>query len=118
MCIYFLPIILVVELRIPPSNVTAFLNSRAEFKCAAKNAKYVQWKLNGKLLVHYNAARTPRIDVNITESRNAYGIIIAKLTIKVKSNYHGLKLQCIARDLGGGFEVHSKSVTLTVQGTV
>ena len=118
MCISVLPIKLAVEIVFPPSNVTAFLNSRAEFKCVATNAKYVQWKLNGKLLVNYNAARTPRIDVNITESRNAYVNVIAKLTIKVKSNYHGLKFQCVARDLGGGFEVQSKNATLTVQGTV
>ena len=118
MCISVLPIILVVDAHILQSNVTALLNSRAEFKCLTKNAKYVQWKLNGKLLVHYNAARTPRIDVNITESRHAYDIIITKLTIKVKSKYHGLKFQCVAGDLGGGFEVQSKNATLTVQGTV
>ena len=105
------------EIVIPPSSVTVFNGSTAQFTCQTRNADFVIWRLNGKKLIAYNLYLPPRMDVDTDKQDLESGGLRYILTITARTEYHGLVLQCMA-GVVNGLVVESKNATLMVQGTV
>ena len=108
--------LLVPEIVVPLSSVTVFSGNTAEFTCQTRNAHYAFWRLNGIALNDYND--TLFIDVDTDLERVGSGVTSHKLTIRARTEYHGLVFQCVAGVGGGGPKTESENATLMVQGTV
>ena len=105
------------EIVIPPSSVTVFIGSTAEFICQTLNDHYVFWRLNGMILNDYNGNLPPRMDVDTDQEGVGSGVTSYILTITARTEYHGLVFQCVSGVIGGPV-VESENATLMVQGTV
>ena len=102
---------------VPPSSVTLFNGSTAEFTCQTRNELYAIWRLNGMFLNTYNVTLPPRMDVDTDKESFGSGVTSYKLTITARTDYHGLVFQCVALVIDGPL-VESENATLMVQGTV
>ena len=69
------------------------------------------------ILNYYDATLPPRVDVDTDEESVGSGITSYKLTIRARTEYHGLVFQCVAGVVDGS-KVESENATLMVQGTV
>ena len=69
------------------------------------------------ILNNYNVNLPPRMDVDTDDESFGSGVTSYKLTIRARTEYHGLVFQCVAGVVGGG-QVESENATLMVQGTV
>ena len=106
------------QIVVPPSSVTVFNGSTAEFTCQTRNAHYAFWMLNGMMLGDYDPTLPPLVDVGTGQDSIEIGVASYKLTIRARTEYHGLVFQCVAGVGAGGPEVESENATLMVQGTV
>ena len=70
------------------------------------------------ILQDYNYTLPPFIDVDTDQEGIGSGVNSYILTIRARTEYHGLVFQCVAGVSGGGPEVESEPATLMVQGTV
>ena len=113
-----LPIIVAPEILVNPSSVTVFSGSTTELICRTKNADQAYWKLNETILARYNGPLPLLNDTKSLQEHFQGGISTVTLTIKARTEYHGLVIQCVAVVFGGGPEVESENATLMVQGTV
>ena len=105
------------EIVVPPSSVTVFSGNTAEFTCQTRNADYTIWILNGIILTNYDATLSLRMDVDNDQESVESDITSYILTIRARTEYHGLVFQCVAGIIGGPV-VESENATLMVQGTV
>ena len=110
--------ILAPEVVIPPSSVSVFSGNTAEVTCQTRNADYVIWILNGTFLGRQDANNPLRNNVNVHQIGTFQSGINSTLTIRARTEYHGLVIQCLTGVGGGGPEVESENATLMVQGTV
>ena len=106
------------EIAIPPSSVTVFNGSTAEFTCQTRNDHFAFWRLNGTILNDYNDTLPPFVDVDTDQESVGSDVTSYILTITARTKYHGLVFQCGAGVSGGGPVVESENATLMVQGTV
>ena len=70
------------------------------------------------ILNDYIDTLPPHMDVDTDRESVGNGVTSYKLTIRARTEYHGLVFQCVAGVSGGGPEVESENATLMVQGTV
>ena len=105
------------EIVIPPSSVTVFSNSTAEFTCHTRNAHLAYWRLNNTLVADYDTTNLLHNDVVIDTKWTIASGVITTLTIRARLKYHGLVVQCVAVVFGGAV-VESENATLMVQGTI
>ena len=109
--------ILAPEVVIPPSSVSVFSGNTAEVTCQTRNAEYVIWTLNGTNLGRQDANNPLHNDVNVHQIGTFPSGINSTLTIRARTEYHGLVIQCVA-GVEGGLKAESENATLMVQGTV
>ena len=70
------------------------------------------------IINYYDATLPPRVDVDTDDESVGSGVTSYKLTIRTRTEYHGLVFQCVAGVFGGGPVAESENATLMVQGTV
>ena len=69
------------------------------------------------ILNDYNYTLPPFIDVDTDQEGVGSGVTSYILTIRARTEYHGLVFQCVA-GVEDGSEMESETATLMVQGTV
>ena len=112
----FAIITLVPEIVVAPSSVTVFSGNTAEFTCHTRNVHYATWTVNGKIVGEHEETNLRHNDVAFYMNGTIESGVNTTLTIKTRTKYHGLVIQCVAELLSA--VVESENVTLMVQGTV
>ena len=95
-----------------PESTTIFLNQSAVFTCETR-VGITSWRVNGtqrEILLD-----EIRSDLVVSESPVPGGTTVHTLTIPVRAQYNGTRVQCLSVTIGGPY-VESDNVTLTIQG--